>query len=64
MNAARLQDVTIIAAKDYSPAEHGLNICCMDIACQVPVHFVQENKKVPCLGLAVTCVINARNSWR
>lgn len=47
MNAARLQDGTIIAAKDYSPAEHGLSICCMDIACQVPVHFVQETKKVP-----------------
>ncbi len=46
MNAARLQDGTIIAAKNYSPASHGLDIYCMDIACQVPVHFVQEGKKI------------------
>ncbi|UXJ71368.1 hypothetical protein [Lysinibacillus fusiformis] len=46
MNAARLQDGTIIVAKDYSPETHGLEIYCMDIACRAPVHFVQEGKKV------------------
>lgn len=45
MNAARLQDGTIIAAKDYCPSEHGVAIYCMDVACQVPVHFVQKSKK-------------------
>lgn len=46
MNAARLQDGNIIVAKDYSPEKHGLEIYCMDVACQAPVHFVQEGKKV------------------
>lgn len=45
MNAARLQDGAIIAAKDYCPSEHGVAIYCMDVACQVPVHFVQKSKK-------------------
>ncbi|MGN4128006.1 hypothetical protein ACMGD3_23830 [Lysinibacillus sphaericus] len=45
MNAARLHDGTIIAVKDYCPNEHGVAIYCMDIACQVPVHYVPKSKK-------------------
>jgi len=45
MNAARLQDGTIIAAKDYCLSEHGAAIYCMDIACKVPVHYVQKSEK-------------------
>ena len=47
LNAARLQNGSVIAAIDYSTTEHGPGIYCLDVTCQVPVHFVQESRKVP-----------------
>ena len=47
MHSARLKNGRIISANDYLPDEHGSALYCLDLMCNVPVHYVQESEKVP-----------------
>lgn len=42
MHSALLPNGMIVAASEYSPDRHGVNIHCMDASCKVPVIFIQQ----------------------